>query len=87
MAKRKRKKNKLVIRERKLFREKAWGLCWNDTKEIEIDPRQTPRHYLKILVHELLHAALPGLSEREVVRVSNLIKKGVWQQGYRRIHI
>lgn len=77
---------KLNIRERKLGRERAWGLFWRQAQRIEIDPQQRSRQYLYVLIHELCHMALPDLTEEAVVRISKLIAKGVWQQGFRRLY-
>lgn len=88
------KKRPVRIRERKLGRygkrnkkgkqiESVHGLWWENNL-IEVDPRQTPLSYFKTLIHELLHAALPNLSEREVVRVTNIIARNLWKQNYRK---
>lgn len=80
------KRVKISIKERKLGREKAWGQCWKDgIPKIEIDPRLKSRRYLTILIHELLHACCPEMSETEVDRVSARIGKYLWLQRFRRI--
>lgn len=76
---------KINIFERKLGRERAYGLFWNKKQAIEIDPRLSARKYLYVLIHELLHHAQQELTEEGVIRVAKLVSKGVWQQGYRRI--
>jgi hypothetical protein len=76
---------KLNISERRLGRHQAWGMFWEAAKKIEIDPNQSSRHYLYVLVHELLHMALPEATEDGVIRIAKLVAKGVWQQGFRRI--
>lgn len=76
---------KLNIKEKKLARHNAWGLFYHASKKIEIDPRQASRHYLYVLIHELLHMSFPELTEEGVVRAARLIAKGVWQQNFRRI--
>ena len=81
-----RKKRKLVkIQERKLGKERAWGLCWHGENLIEIDPRQKSKKYLDTLIHELLHYCFPELSETTVSREASRITEGVWRQNYRRI--
>ena len=77
---------KLIIKERKLGQHKAWGLFWHASKKIEIDPNQLSKHYLYVLVHELLHMTFPELTEDGVIRAAKIITKGVWQQGYRRTY-
>lgn len=76
---------KLDIRERNLGKHQAYGLFWTATKKIEIDPRLRNKDYLYVLTHELTHMALPEATEEAVVRISELISRGIWQQGYRRL--
>ena len=75
----------IVVRERKLAREKADGLYWPETRAIEIDPRQPPKEYLDSVVHEVLHDALPSFSERRINSVSRLISRVLWNQSYRKV--
>lgn len=75
---------KVAVIERKLGREKALGQAWDDL--VEIDPRQNPKEYLDTVIHELLHVALPELSEAQVIQVSRLISSKLWKIGFRRIH-
>lgn len=89
------KERPIKIRERKLgrygkrslkgnvHRQVVYGLCWDDNL-IEIEPRQTPRGYFFCLIHELIHAAFPDLSERQVIKKSNLIAKALWKANYRK---
>jgi len=77
-------KKKLKIIEVKLGREKRWGQT-DCHKSVELDPRMLSKRYLRILIHELLHVAWPEMKEREVRRVSRLVRDGVWKQGYRRL--
>ncbi len=83
MAKRDKKIPKIV--ERKLGREKAWGLCYQGIAEIEIDPRLKPERRLIILCHELLHHCFEDLSEQEIDRAGIVIGKALWKQNYRRV--
>lgn len=76
---------KLNITERHLGRHSAWGMFWNASQKIEMDPRQASKQYLYVLIHELLHMALPETTEEGVIRIAKLVAKGVWQQKYRRI--
>lgn len=79
------KEQPLNIVERKLGNHKAAGLYWSSSDKIEIDPRLDSRQYLYVLTHELLHKALPDCSEEEIIRISELVSKGIWQQDFRRI--
>ena len=76
---------KLKIQERKLKRELAYGLYHHGENLIEIEPRMKPKHYLSVLVHELLHHTFPNMSESMVTRSAPKIAKGIWQQDYRRL--
>ena len=80
-----RRKTKLKIKEKKLGRSKAWGQYWHGENLIEIDYRMRSKHYLSVLVHELLHHVFPDMSETMVTRRAPKIAEGVWRQGYRRI--
>jgi hypothetical protein len=79
-----RKRRRLKIVERKLGRERAWGLRWADGL-IEVDPRQKSRAYLDTLIHEVLHECLDELSEKKVVSTAGMIAEAVWGAKYRRI--
>jgi len=80
------KPKKIRIIEKKLGRERAWGLCWQGCNLIEIDPRVPARRYLQTLTHELLHAVYKEkLSEHMVCKGARFISKGLWQMGFRRI--
>jgi hypothetical protein len=85
MKKNQRGNRKLDIREVKLGRHAAWGRFHHTSKKIEIDPRQLSKHYLYVLIHELMHMAFPELTEDGVIRAAKLVAKGVWQQGFRRL--
>jgi len=76
---------KLKIIDKKLGRNKAWGMCYQGDNLIEIDPRQKPKAYLNTLVHELIHEAFHEMSEKEVIKAANLITRGLWQKNYRKV--
>ena len=78
-------RKKLKIREKKLGRNRSWGLYYHGENLIEIEERMKSKHYLSVLVHELLHHIFPWMSENMVSRAAPKIAKGIWQQGYRRI--
>lgn len=75
---------KLKVIEKKLGRERALGLCYQNALLVEIDPRQTHRGYLLTLIHECLHAAFPHLTEGETTKAERLIGATLWEQGYRK---
>lgn len=72
-----------IIANRKLGREKAWGLCWKDGT-IELDPRMSERKRLEITIHEVLHHQFPEMPENDVLRHSKGLYRVLWKQGYRR---
>jgi hypothetical protein len=74
---------KLVILERELEGD-TLGLAYQSGRII-IDPRQLPEDYLDTLVHELIHVGAPEFSEKKTEKLANLISKGLWKWGYRRI--
>jgi len=78
-------KRAVKIQERKLGKDKALGMCWYDTGEIEIDPRQDSREYLDTLIHEMLHCFFPDMSEKDVAKVSAKMSNAIWQYNYRRV--
>jgi hypothetical protein len=79
----KKKKKYPKIIEKKLGREKAHGLAWDDGV-INLDPRLKGRHRLKILIHEICHHIWPKMSETEVTKKSGVVSNILWDQGYRR---
>ncbi len=78
------KRPPIKIKEKKLGRERAWGLCYSDGL-IEIDPRMKSKKYLVILIHELLHHLEPGWSENKVDKTSIFLGNIIWEKNYRRI--
>jgi hypothetical protein len=78
-------KRKLKIVERKLGREKAWGLYYVGDNKIEVDPRQSPKKLLNTLVHELVHHVMPSASESRVYRLAGTITEALWRNNYRKV--
>lgn len=76
---------KIVVKEKKLRREKADGMQIGN--EILIDPRLGSKEYADTVIHESLHIALPDLSEKEVCRVAGVITRVLWQEGYRKVQL
>jgi len=76
------KPRRIVVVERKLGRERAWGT--QEPGRIEIDARLRGRRRLTVLVHELVHEGLPRMAESAVERLAGLIGRELWRQGYRR---
>ena len=87
MAKPKPKKV-IVLQERKLGREQAHGIAWDkadDNPLIEIDERLRGLDRLTILCHEAIHVAMPGMSERQVIRVAKIVASVLWADNHRRV--
>lgn len=52
--------------------------------KIVVDPRQSDYEMMDTLVHEVLHEAQPEITEDGIVRVSRLISRVLWKEGYRK---
>ena len=78
-------KRKLKVTERKLGKERAWGLYYFGEAKIEIDPRQTPKKYFNTFVHECLHHALPSASESKVYRMAGTLTDALWRANFRKV--
>lgn len=76
---------KLKVIERKLGRERSWGLYWCGQNRIELEASLRGRRRLQVLLHEALHHILPNASENSVERKSQLLASLLWKQGYRRV--
>jgi hypothetical protein len=77
---------KLILKERKLGRERASGQAYPDDGLIEIDPRLMPRQWLSTLIHEAVHMAFPEAPEPSVAKAERVITQILWRAGIRRIH-
>jgi hypothetical protein len=76
---------KIKVKERKLGREKAAGLSWENDAVIELDPRQDEKERLDTLLHETLHVLFPKLSEMAVRGLAPRITAVLWNDGWRRV--
>jgi len=72
------------VKERKLGREKAYGLYHEDGL-IEIDPRIAPQEYMRVLIHEYLHHYFPEWTEEKVDESSIALSEFLWDNSYRKI--
>jgi hypothetical protein len=81
--------SKVIIKQPKivdkLLEADVLGYAYQKEFEIEIDPRQNSKEYLNTLIHEMLHCFLPNLSERSIIRLSNIITNEIWKRRYRRL--
>jgi hypothetical protein len=81
----KKKDPEIVVKERKLGRERAHGQCFKEDGLIEIDPTLGARVYLETLIHEIYHVEFPELSETQVLRKSKRMTRVLWNRQYRRV--
>jgi len=75
---------RLQIKERKLGREQAHGLCHPDGT-IEIDTRLEGVSRLVVTVHELIHRHQPYLDEDAVDALGEQIGRDLWAAGWRQV--
>ena len=77
-------RRRIKIVERKLGRSRVWGFAYGDGI-VEIDPRQRPQRYLDTLCHELLHLAFQNASETKILKATRIVRRGLWDQNYRKV--
>ena len=80
-------KNPHKVEHRKLGREKAHGLAWDEKNKIEIDIRLTGYRYLLIALHEHFHLKHPDWSETRVRKESSLTAGFLWKMGFRWVEL
>jgi hypothetical protein len=61
-----------------------YGLCDYATRTIKVDARLTGTDYLDTLLHELIHARWPDISEESVQEFAGMLTTVLEQEGYRR---
>ena len=76
---------KIKVKYLKLGRENIWGLAHCGLNLIELDIRLKGKKHLEILTHESLHILLPELEEEDIVKLSVILTKTLWSEGYRKI--
>ena len=80
----------IIVRYKKLGREKVLGLADLDTQEIIIDPRQPSKELLGTLLHECIHLLAddlerPDWPEERVLEWEEKMRDVVWNAGYRKV--
>lgn len=75
---------KIKVVEKKI---RQVGRVFGETEgtKITIDPRQRSRTYLNTLIHELLHAIFPEMSETRVKKIAGIITRHLWDQNFRKV--
>ena len=76
-----------VVRFKKLGRNRAFGMCDWDNKEILIDERQTGRNKFETIIHEHLHRMRPDWSEKQVTSDARDLGEALWKMGYRKVEL
>ena len=71
--------------ERRLGRERALGQLHEHKNLVEIDPRQDAKELFDTHIHEGVHAICPYLSEAEVKKVAEFMRRYLWRLKYRRV--
>ena len=61
-----------------------FGDCDYEKKTIRVSSNQSERMFMDTLVHELIHALWPTISEDEVASKSTMLYRALWKMGYRR---
>jgi hypothetical protein len=62
-----------------------WGYAEQEEFNIVLEKIQPPREYLNTLIHEMIHCILPDLSEKSVIKMSNIMSDIIWKQRFRRV--
>ena len=75
------------VEHRKLGREKALGLAWDDKNKIELDVRLSGYRYLLTALHEHFHLKHPDWSETRVNRESSKTARFLWKLGFRWVEL
>lgn len=76
---------RVPIIEKKLGRDNVHGWAYAKPPKIEIDERLRGRFQQEVLLHELLHVALPQLEEECVTKTAEFLSHHTWRFGLRRI--
>ena len=80
-----RPRKKIEVIDKKLGREKAYGLAYSGDMRIVVEERQDSKDYLDTLVHEMLHCIAPKWGEKRVTETANEMTRIIWSKNYRRI--
>jgi hypothetical protein len=80
-----RPRKKITVIDKKLGREKAYGLAYGSDMLIEVEERQDSKDYLDTLIHEMLHCFAPAWGEKRVADTANEMTRVIWDKKYRRI--
>jgi hypothetical protein len=79
------KKRKIIVKKRKLGREKCWGQAFIGEDFCEVDERLRGKRKLRIFTHEICHLLWPDDSENQIDKKSIVLTDALWKEGYRQI--
>jgi len=80
-----RPRKKIQVIDKKLGREKAYGLAYMSDMKIVLEERQESKDYLDTLIHEMLHCFAPKWGEKRIAETANEMTRVIWNKNYRRI--
>ena len=75
----------IVIRYRKLGKERAHGLAYKDDREIHIDSRLKGVDLLETIIHEIMHVQNPKWPEIKVQGHAKQLAAILYEQGFRKV--
>lgn len=76
---------KVPVIEKKLGRDGVHGWAYMKPPRVEIDSRLRGKKQQEILLHELLHIALPQLAEETITETAIFLSDHTWRFGLRRV--
>jgi len=76
---------RIKLEDKKLGRESNWGQAIFADGKIEVDPRQSPKRRLNVVLHEGIHILDPNLSELKVRAYANRLCDLLWKDRWRRL--
>jgi len=75
----------IKLQDKKLGREGNDGQAIFADGKIEVDPRQTSKRRLNIVIHEGIHILDPNLPELKVRAYANRLAHLLWKDRWRRL--
>lgn len=72
-------KNTWTVQEANIY-----GLCEHSDRLISLQAGQRGKLRLDTLIHEVLHASRPDVSEADVAEIARDLTAALWQDGWRR---
>ena len=83
------KRRKLVVIEAEILisceGQDLWGEAYKGCNVIRLLKGMDEKRRQSVLLHELLHLAVPEASEARVEKMDKLLADCMWDQGYRRV--